>query len=180
MKANNETPFYRHDGKCGVLVEKYDEAAHAWCEVFVPEEELESIESEDDLRLTLEDTDCGYGGEVEIVETGVMNPENEQRIIMAWVSKDYAASDEYERELCATTTSYYDWTSERTKMIDKIQAAIRNGATIEQTKACVEEWKSIVGRYSNPLGAVFPKDPDFESVLKEAWDGMPYKGSDHL
>lgn len=159
MEKNN---FYTCNGVRGIL--DYVDGRR----VFIPEHEIANTQFDypDDCScLTLDDSDAGkYNGETEIVETEVVNPQNEQRIIVEWVSQSYAESDEYERMLCVDTDSYYDWTSERTKMKNSIRRCLDKYGDIDQSLR--EEWNEIVARYSNTCEWDLPS-VNFDDIVKE-------------
>lgn len=99
-----------------------------------------------DVHCTL--YEC-YGGiyltdDTEIICATIRNPENEQRLICAFVSKDEAAQDEAERELCVITDSDHDWTSQRRNMINQIEEDIDDEEALAGLK---EEWQTICESY---------------------------------
>lgn len=101
-----------------------------------------------------------WNGPVEIVNTEVINPENEQKIICAWVTSDYAESDRAERQLCVTTNGYYDWTSTRTKILEKLCDKDANLKELEQ------EWMEEVSQFSEQ--ALRDLDVSWKGLLNEA------------
>lgn len=143
---------YIYKGELGFLMYEQDgKKALGNCgdQYFYPmseftDEELVELTSED-VCVTLED--C-YGGcaddEPEITDTAVVNPENEQRLIYAWVGIEYAKDNEIERKLLTLTDRYYDWTSERKKMFDKIFDYKEKGYDLSELEF---EWKNIVSGY---------------------------------
>lgn len=108
-------------------------------------------------HLTYDDCYSGWVGATEIVHTDVVNVENEQRLLSEWVTIPYANTDEAERELCVTTDGYYDWESERSRMIDRI----RDGEDIEELR---KEWEDIVRTYYT---RDVDRDYSFDSLLRE-------------
>lgn len=106
----------------------------------------------DDVCCTIEDCYVGEcaDDEMEITDGTVTNPENPQRLINTWVGVDYAKDDEVERELTVTTDRYYDWTSERKKMLDKITNYEEKEYDLSELEL---EWEKIVRSYGiNPTG----------------------------
>ena len=120
---------------------------------------------------------------------------------------DANKSDEYVRELLVTTDRYYDWTSERSRMIDAIQQTLEkhndelgwyNGVPDEDleqddikkrdrlveslknsVKSLKESWEKTCNNYEDPLGwSDFEHNStDFKNVYEEA---APYGYSQEL
>lgn len=137
--------------------------------------DLPEDSTEGDAVLSHEDLMCGeyYGGE--IVSTSIVNPENEQKLIEAFVSPEYAEKDEGRRQLCVMTDSYYDWKSERKAIHDSIyrciRAAIENDAYNTDTKEKIKgvwnrEWEGIVSAYNT--SDMSPEEYGFGCVWQEA------------
>lgn len=162
MKRNN---FYTRKGVRGIL--DYVNGVIT----FIPVDKVDETNfdyPDESSCLTDEDKwDGQYNGETEIVETIVVNPQNTQKIVVAWVSEAYAESDEYERMLCTDTTCFYDWTSERTAMKDRIRKSIDKYGEINPLLE--KEWKEIVDRYTNTCDWDLPS-VEFIDLVKEAID----------
>jgi len=144
--------FYTHNGVRGVL--DYVDGK----KVFTPETDIANTKfdyPEDSSCLSDEDEwDGQYNGETEIVETEVVNPQNTQKLIVAWVSEAYAESDEYERMLCVDTSIYHDWVSARNTTKDEIRRQLDKYGEIDPSLE--EDWKRIVAQYSNTCGWDLP------------------------
>lgn len=125
----------------------------------------ERIESgELTVGLTYEDS---YGAplldeEEEIDYRDVQNMENEQRLTYEWVSVEYALQDEAHRMLCVTTDNYYDWTSDRTKMLDRMWQAHQDDRL--NREECEAEWNEIVNNYHFVFDG---DDPSFDGLWNE-------------
>jgi hypothetical protein len=113
--------------------------------------------------LTYDDSYSGYADPDDIIYADVVNIENDQRLINVWCRSYYAGIDLAERELCVTTNGYFDWTSERSQMIDKIDS---NMYELSELK---KEWNNIVNRYKPYLKDLY-QDYSFESLLEESTD----------
>lgn len=116
------------------------------------------------VGLTYEDS---YGApildeEEEIDYRDVQNMENEQRLAHEWVSVEYAKQDEAHRMLCVTTDEYYDWTSDRAEMLDRMWQARQKGNL--RRKECEEEWEEITNRYGSPFDG---DDTSFDALWAE-------------
>lgn len=86
--------------------------------------------------------------EVEIVCCECVSPENDQSLLIGWWSIDYAINDEFERTFLVTTDRYYDWTSERTKMLEKLSiASVDDVVTREVYTKLKLEWDNMVSRF---------------------------------
>lgn len=107
-------PIYTYDGDLGVI---YD-----W-DFLIIDDFLKMGKIDFDLVRWVEvEADTCEEGE-EITDAPFVNPENEQllRVDCAWSPVIYNKSDEYTRQLLVTTNRYYDWTSERSRMIDSLR-----------------------------------------------------------
>ena len=111
---------------------------------------------------------CGVSdNEEEIIHARVRNIENGQHLIEEWITKSYAISDEAIRELCATTDSYCDWTSERKKMFDKIYdltQSYEDDELREELATLRQEWEEIVDNYDT---SDVDDDYSWEGLIKE-------------
>ncbi len=173
----NQLPVYIYKGLTGVLVEDMEAGAK-----FVPENEIGKLSDDTVLRVILDDETGGYTDSQEIVNAEVTNPENEQKLMVAWVSRGYALQDEMHRMLIAETDSHYDWTSDRTRFVEECiipyleQCEIleeklkwydkvgiddeEEQADYDAMKAYIAEepeklrgkWADIVSQYKDPLG----------------------------
>ena len=160
-KTGRELPVFRYNGNLGIL---YDVEAAV---EFIPLDEVLSMELDyDNVKSLTCESDCAEDGE-EITDAPIRNEENEQKLLFdgVWSTVDYQKSDEYVRELCVTTDRFYDWTSSRKRMLDRIESASRKD--LESLRA---EWKDIVSQYSDPLGFEEweTQKADFDSLIQEA------------
>lgn len=174
QSKNSEYIFYVYKGEVGILcyLDK-DIANEKGYEndgqiVFVPAYDMaESCKDIADEHCcgTYEDSYDEYGGCMSIDLHTVVNIENEQCLVCVWVSDEYADSDEYQRELCTETDRYYDWTSERTRMIDNIIDAMDEEKDLSELE---NEWCEKVSQYKDPLGFDYHDKAQFSSVLSDA------------
>ena len=189
-----DMPIYTYNGKLGVL---YDADCVA---EFIPMDKFLAMDNIDygSVRWVTE-YPGGDEGE-EITDAPIRNEENEQKLLVdgVWSPVDANKSDEYVRELLVTTDRYYDWTSERSRMVNAIHNALRdaddnlswyNGMKDEDLDADEikerdeaindlrslikyyhKSWKETCDKYSDPLGwrDYENKSIDFEEVCKEA------------
>lgn len=110
-----------------------------------------------DIIKCYEDSYAGdfYGGAIEIGTVQIY--ENEQRLVTGWVGVEYAKQDLAHRELAVSTDNYYDWTSERTKFIER-------HADTDELDAMGQEWAEICHSYGEPFDG---DDISFAGVLEE-------------
>lgn len=86
--------------------------------------------------------------DLEIACCECVNPENDKRLLIGWWSIDYAIRDEFERIFLVATDRYYDWTSERTKMLEKLcNASDDDVVTREVYTELKLEWDNMVNRF---------------------------------
>lgn len=154
---------YSHAGYDGILTHAdnvtdpdrfFDDGAQT---VFVPCEDLESSIIDKNITPlgTTDDSysDYSYG---EITDTRCVNPEYEQGLIYGWWHKEYAESDRYVRELLTITNSYYNWTSERSRMADRLEDILTGEGSAEsmrrQLARAKQDWEETCSQYSDPLG----------------------------
>lgn len=200
--TGKELPIYTFNGKLGVLMER----KHEYCLAtdFIPMDDVLNIENidYDAVRWVDEGADGCEEGE-EITDAAIVNPEYEQQLLVdnVWSPVWYAKSDEYVRQLLVTTTKYYNWTSERSRMIDSLYADMKKCSkeldyydgteTNEEDKkdrdvwmdylkerlaSEKKEWEEICSRYKDPEGwAEYNRNSvRFSSVMKEALDRGEY------
>ena len=74
--------------------------------------------------VTIDDSYSEYTGVVDIGAYPVVNPESRQDQICDFVSLDYYNKDFVESMLITKTNRYYSWTSDRVRMIEKIDKEI--------------------------------------------------------
>lgn len=150
-----ELPTYTHNGAVGCIYRNK----------FVSIEELSSMDDVccDDITVTMDDSYGAYSGCVEIVETDVRSYENEQRLVCVWVTKDWAESDKWERELAIDTDDYYGWTSERTSFINSLHIDIELLGEIGDRRE--QQWEQICEQFSNPLN--WEADISYEGIIKQ-------------
>lgn len=150
-----ELPTYTHNGAVGCIYRNK----------FVSIEELSSMDDVccDDITVTMDDSYGAYSGCVEIVETDVRSYENEQRLVCVWVTKDWAESDQWERELAIDTDDYYGWTSERTSFINSLYIDIELLGEIGDRRE--QQWEQICEQFSNPLN--WEADISYEGIIKQ-------------
>ena len=191
---NLELPIYTFNGKLGVL---YDDDG---VDVFVPMDEfLANDKIEYDRVRWVTVYPGGEEGE-EITDRPIRNDENDERLMVdcVWSPLDCNKSDEFVRELLVTTDGYYDWTSERSRMINGIQDALKDAdenlgwydgmkdenldedevaerdEAIKDLQSLIksyrESWEETCTKYSDPLGwkDYSKKSILFEDVYKEA------------
>lgn len=124
---------------------------------------------EEEGLLALDDSYTGYCGKEEIVCDKCVNPENGQRLLEGFWTKDYATADLVRREICTRTTDHHDWTSERTNMENRIFEASDEGEISANYAAELrEEWEHTISTYpSVPFPYYTDIDfPTFEDMLE--------------
>lgn len=174
LANNSEYVFYVYKGEVGILCYLDDDTANAKGYAsdgqiaFVPAYDMEGVckDLDNGACATYEDSYDAYCGCMSIDLHTVTNIENEQRLLhYTWVSDVYAESDEYQRELLTITDKYYDWTSERSRMIDKIIDAMDRGIALAGLK---KEWCWRISLYKDPLGVDTDDKAQFYCVVSEA------------
>lgn len=166
-ETGHNLPIYTYNGKLGVI--------YNYGSDFISIEELLQLDpiDLDSIRSVTCESDICEEGE-EITDAPIRNEENEQKLIVdcAWSSVAYHDSDEFVRELLVTTNQYYNWTSERKRMIDKIEDYYKQGEhscyTLEGLR---QEWEEIVRQYKDPCGfeEFSGTSSDFDSLVEEAY-----------
>ena len=165
-------PIFTFKGELGILMEVMNPKSHAWGTDFVPFSKLNTDNIDYDcIHGLTSESDYAEEGE-EITDQPIVNDENEQRLIVDCVfsTVNYWKSDMYCRQLLVTTTRFYDWTSDRRRMIDMIHESIKNDRFEEQKNELEKEWNEMVSQYSDPCGtAEFqPNSIEFDSLVEEA------------
>lgn len=117
-----------------------------------------------DTCLAYDDTYSEYSGDCPIVLGNVRNPENEQRLVYRFCTEPYYNDDLIERELFVKTSSFHDWTSERTRFIEY---HTESDSTKEEAK---KEWDEITSHFKQGV-AVSPRDVNFDDI----WDDIEYR-----
>lgn len=118
--------------------------------------------SKEDTQLCIDDVFAGtcVGGEA-IIIADIINPENEQKLLRnQFVTKAYYYDDLIQRELFTSTTSYHDWTSERSKFIQKYK---NEDNTLEFLET---EWDKITSKFKSG-NALSASDVDFNEIWDE-------------
>ncbi len=118
-----------------------------------------------------------YGGDEslgeEIVCTECVNPENPQRLIGHFWTKEYAEQDEFERTFITRTDKFYDWTSERTRMIDKIYDKSEEGCiSADDYRELKGDWDRSVSEFKETHQYCFRMDAPFDAVMSDADCGI--------
>lgn len=119
----------------------------------------------------------------EICVADFISPENHQYLTSGWVTRSYAAAALVEYKLCVRTNRYYNWTSELTDFIKKVERKAVDGCiTTEQSKELEEEWNEILAdtmadaekmlSNSNDCAYSYSADsiPTFEDIIKHYAD----------
>lgn len=116
-----------------------------------------------DVCLTTDDVySAPSDGGTAIIAANCVNPENGQKLVEGWWTEQYSKEDEFNREYLTTTDSYYDWTSERTRMINRINGASHEGViTADDYTGLKTEWDNAVKEYCSD-------DTVFDALLDEA------------
>lgn len=124
-------------------------------------QELNQLQENDDLASWIEYADwCELDNE--FIEMEIINPENEQRLIYAWVPANMEQQLEDEKEL-AETNSYYDWTSTWTSFCQKYwEDEIYEEDLQKLKKEIVENWNNT------ELGSKYPINED--NVDADFWN----------
>jgi len=195
--TGRDLPIYTFEGKLGVLME----SEHGLSD-FIPMDDLINMESIDfdAVRWVNEGAEGCNEGE-EITEGAIVCPGNEQKLMhYIWTPVTYQKSDEYVRELLVTTTKYYDWTSDRSRMIDALQQDLNKYAERFADAECEDDsevmeslrnnfksylaerrkdWEKTCAQYEDPEGweEFNQNKADFSSVLEESLDGYDYDGT---
>lgn len=122
---------------------------------------------EEDGLLALDECHTGYCGKAEIVCDKCVNPENGQHLLEGFWTKDYAAADLVNRDLCTRTTERHGWASQRSLMEDIISEASDEGEISANYAAELREaWEKTVSTYP---AVPFPYDieiPTFDDLLE--------------
>lgn len=96
----------------------------------------------------------------EIVSEQVVDIDNHQCLIDCFVSKELYEQDLYERMLRMETDSYYDWTSELTRVKDYAY----NNRDRKDVKVLTEaKWNEVSKQYEGLAG-------DEEMIFEEVWN----------
>lgn len=200
--TGKELPIYTFDGKLGVLMECRH--TNCWATDFIPMDDFLKMDNIDFdcVRWVEVDADPCEEGE-EITDAPFVNPENEQnlRVDCAWSPVIYNKSDEYTRQLLVTTNKYYDWTSERRRMIDNLYDDMKkysnefdgyDGTETEEEdikdrdkwishlkerlESRKKDWEETCSHYEDPVGweDFSTNKADFSSVLQETLDSYEF------
>ncbi len=114
-----------------------------------------------------------YGGDEslgeEIVCTECVNPENPQKLVDHFWAKKYAEQDEFERMFITCTDKFYAWTSERTRMIDKIYDKSEEGCiSAEDYRELKADWDKSVSEFKKVHRYCVQMDAPFDAVMSDA------------
>lgn len=123
------------------------------------------------VRCTTDDAYSGVSSDCDtaIISAACVNPENDQRLVEGWWTKEYYTDDLFSREYLTTTDNYYDWTSARTRMINRLVDKSREGViTAEAYSALEEEWDNAVLDAVRGCANYAASDAPFEALLEEA------------
>lgn len=130
-----------------------DKAANIKCGYDLINQVREALRNEESVTLTL---------------VPATNPENDHSLCEQWLTPEEADSDEYIRELCVTTDNYYDWTSERARLINRVLADIDDGEIdVDRLARHEADWRETCTRYCDPMGWDYDNDASFSSIMKE-------------
>lgn len=116
-----------------------------------------------DVLATLDDSyaDIVSCGE-RIVNSMLINPENEQCSIDGFATVDYADDDYYRREVLTVTNQYYDWHSE---LSDTVESWENSDISREDAK---EEWLTLCANFEKYRH----NEEDGRDKFDELWEGV--------
>lgn len=150
---------------------------------FNGEGEYVTLPAEDDSWCTNEDDfQSKVDGEADIVCEQIVNPENEQSLLTSIVTQEYYSADLYERMLCKRTTSFHEWTSHLTEIVEKLDEESEkyvdpdNESDCKLRKARLEEikkdWDDRQKDVLNQIGGAVPEytighAPTWEELIEE-------------
>lgn len=178
-----ELPIYTYKGELGVIYECDYE--HSKCvPEFMPIDEflgMEQIDYDQVRWVTVGADDCEEGEE--ITDAPIRNDENEQKLMVdcVWSPVSINKSDEYIRELYIETDRYYNWTSERKRMIDRIEKILKyyydllsydSDDELEELQSKIKklckDWDETCNKYEDPKGwAEFESNSiDFKDLIR--------------
>lgn len=171
--TGHDITIFSYNGELGLLMNVYDNCYHT---DFVPfiEMDTDNINYDDVTGLTTE-SDFAEDG-AKITNAPIVNEQNEQKLIVdsVWSTINYNKSDVYVRELLVTTDRYYDWTSERRRMIDRIYNVVNDDEhgeawKNERMKEMKNDWYAICDQYEDPCGFAEFQDRsiEFDDLISE-------------
>ena len=101
----------------------------------------------------------------DIVSSECVNPENNQRLIHGFWTRNYAYQDEFERTFITDTDRFYDWTSDFTIMKRKLQDKDDGHGCISISDyfQLYGEWEKSVEAFNHAHGTDF--SVPFDDVL---------------
>ena len=121
------------------------------------------------VRCTTDDAYSEYSGCCTIISAECVNPENGQRLVEGWWTKEYYSDDFFNREFLTATDKYYDWESFRTRMINRIVNKSHEGViTAEIYSELEEEWDNAVLDAVRECANYSASDAPFSALLEEA------------
>jgi hypothetical protein len=185
-KTGRELHIFTYNGVLGVLMSVKNSAEQAWIIDFVPLSKIDvNTWDTDAIRNLTNEDDCAEEGE-EITDRPLVASGNPQKLLVdcVWSTVAYNKSDEYVRQLLTSTDQYYDWTSDRTRMIDNIYDALRkhereyNELTDEHGETWLnntiaglrKDWEKTCAAYEDPCGFAefFENTTNFDELLEVA------------
>ena len=174
--TGRDLPIFTYEGQLGVLYQVHEH--DAYFDDFLPMEKFLNLDSIDFDLIGYLTSESDYADEgEEITDKPIVNPENEQKLIVddVWSTVTYNQSDEYERELLISTSRYHNWTSRRSKMLDRIYDVLtaeddEDNEKEEKLATLRNEWEEICSQYSDPVGCEEWNEnkADFDNLVKEA------------
>lgn len=102
----------------------------------------------------------------EIVATECVNPENEQRLVSGFFTVEWAVNDWFTSDYLVTTDKYYDWSSYRSVMIDKLWSEAVDGCiTSDMRDECKDQWDESIAAFNAKHKTDFTAP--FDDVINE-------------
>ena len=123
---------YTYQGRKAVLVDTFElskhdedpslEVTYAGHDSLIWEEDYDGFLAPlgIETHLTYDDSYSSYGGDTDINIYVIPNIENEQKEVRVFASEDYGAACSIEMQYGVLTDRYYDWTSEVTRIYDRL------------------------------------------------------------
>ena len=122
---------------------------------------------EEEGLLTLDDSYTGYCGKQEIVCDKCVNPEDDQKLLYGFWTKDYATANLVTRELCIRTTYYHEWTSVRSIMENIISVASKEGEICANYASELRKaWEHTISTYPETPFPYGCRIPTFDDLLE--------------
>ena len=108
----------------------------------------------------------------EIIESDLINFENNQKLVYDFCLKEERESVEFQKEYCIITSKFHEWTSRAKIFWDKIRGIEFNKSLSDEEKckelaALETEWENEVNKY-RPKNPVWDLEPLSFQDIKEA------------